>query len=246
MYVWVYDGSFEGLLTVIYKWFYTKDKPERVVSQDHYQMDLLLEAVIVENDSEQAQKVTEGILQKLGKEIFEHIVKVYLSEDKDLAIIILKFLEYGFKKGAGVINHLADERVAPFVNRSAGVSRESHKLLGLVRFMELEGDILYCSYESTYSLLLILAPHFADRLGNQVWVIHDIGRELAAFYRNEEWHIAPLPKDFKPKLTDSEDLFQGLWQRYYKHIAIEERKNENLRRQNMPKKYWKYLVELKK
>lgn len=246
MYVWVYDGSFEGLLTVIYKWFYTKEKPQRVVAEDFYQMDLLLEMITIECDSEEAQKVTEGILKKLGKETFEHIVKVYLSEDKDLAMITIKFLEYAFKKGAGVINHLADERVAPFVNRSAAVSRESHKLLGMVRFMELEGDVLYCAYESTYSLLLILAPHFADRLGNQVWVIHDIGRELAAFYRNNEWHIAPLPGNFKPKTTDLEDLFQSLWQRYYKHIAIEERKNEKLRMQNMPKKYWKYLVELKK
>ena len=35
-----------------------------------------------------------------------------------------------------------------------------------------------------------------------------------------------------------------LWLRFYDSIAIDERKNEKLRIQNMPKKYWKNLPEM--
>ena len=245
MFVWVYDGSFEGLLTTIYAWFYTKDKPSKIVEANRFQGDLLYEEIAIVNDAVQSQKVADGIMKKLGSETFELMMKAYLSEDEDIAMIIIQFLEYAFKDGAKVIKHLADPRVAAFANRSAAVSRESHKLIGLIRFVELEGGILYASYESTYSQLLILAPHFAQRLSNQIWVIHDIKREQAAFYRNNEWYMTALAADFTVTQTAAEEMFQGLWQRYYKHIAIEQRKNENLRRQNMPKKYWKYLVELK-
>lgn len=43
-------------------------------------------------------------------------------------------------------------------------------------------------------------------------------------------------REFRVQLSEDETLFQNSWKRYYKHIAIEERKNHNLRRQNMPKK----------
>lgn len=246
MCVWVYDGSFEGLLTVVYAWFHHNEKPFKIVDTAHYEMDLLLEEVQIISDPIQAQKVSEGILKKLGKDIFELMLKAYLSEDKDIAYIIIRFLEYAFKKGSVVINNLADARVAEFAKRSAAVSRESHKLIGLLRFVELENGILYAAYESTYSQLLIMAPHFASRLGNQCWVIHDKGRGLAVFYREGQWHMAPLAADISLEMADKEQLFQDLWKKYYKHIAIEERKNEALRRQNMPKKYWKYLIELEK
>lgn len=245
MRVWVYDGSIEGLLSTIYAWFYSNEKPERIRDEAHYQADLLLERMDLVSDPLQAQKVMDGILEKLGRDTFELMLKAYLSEDEDIAMIIIRFLEYAFKKGAGVIQHLADPRVAAFAKRSAAVSRESHKLIGLLRFVELDSGILYAAYESTYSQLLILAPHFAERLSNQVWVIHDKARGLAAFYRSGQWHVSELTSAFEYEAADSEALIQELWKRYYAHIAIAERKNENLRRQNMPKKYWKYLIELK-
>lgn len=245
MCVWVYDGSIEGLLSTIYAWFYSSERPERIRDLAHYQEDLLLSKVDIVSDSLSAQKVMDGILKRLGRDSFELMLKAYLSEDEDIAMIIIRFLEYAFKKGPEVIHHLADPRVSAFAKRSAAVSRESHKLIGLLRFVELDSGILYGAYESTYSQLLILAPHFAERLSNQVWVIHDKARGLAAFYRGGQWHIAELGSDFEYTAADSEALIQGLWKRYYAHIAIAERKNENLRRQNMPKKYWKYLIELK-
>ncbi len=245
MCVWVYDGSFEGLLTVIYAWFKSTNKPFKIEDEKHYQADLLLEEIRIITDSDQARRVSNGIMEKLGKESFELIVKAYLSEDEEIALIIIRFLEYAFKKGPQVIQHLADPRVANFAKRSAAVSRESHKLIGLIRFVELSGGILYGAYESTYSQLLILAPHFSQRLSNQCWVLHDKARNMAAFYREGQWHITPLNIDISIEITDTEQLFQDLWKRYYKHIAIEARKNEKLRIQNMPKKYWNYLTELK-
>lgn len=244
MNVWVYEDHFEGLMTVVYAWFYSKEKPYRMVAEQHYQQDLLSHVKYITTDSHQAQKVVDGIVNKLGKDTFELLIKAYLSEDVNIADIIIQFLDYAFKNGAKVVNHLSDPRVAAFMGRSAAVSRESHKLLGMVRFAELSNGILYGAYDSTYNQVLILAPHFAQRLGNQVWVIHDRKRGIGAFYQKGQWHMGEMPENLGVQLSEDETLFQNLWKRYYKHIAIEERKNHNLRRQNMPKKYWHFLTEL--
>jgi probable DNA metabolism protein len=44
-------------------------------------------------------------------------------------------------------------------------------------------------------------------------------------------------------LAEDEVLFQKLWKQYYKSICIQERKNDKVHRQLLPKRFWKYLPE---
>ena len=43
---------------------------------------------------------------------------------------------------------------------------------------------------------------------------------------------------------DEEEQVVALWRRFYADISNPDRYNPNLRRQFMPKKYWRYLTEL--
>lgn len=245
MLVWEYDGSFEGFLSLAYHWFYAKERPEHVITELTGQCHLLWQIEYIGTDLVLAEKVAHGILKKLGTENFERVMKVFWSESENAAEVILEFLKYGFAKGPKVIDDLADPRVEPFYKLVVAVSRESHKLMGLLRFKELKGGVLYAAYESTYNQLSLIAPHFVDRLSTETWVIHDLGRKQAAFYRRDQWHIAALDAQTNLSLAEGEEAFEQMWQRYYERIAIEERKNLKLRTQNMPKKYWKYLNEIK-
>ena len=44
-------------------------------------------------------------------------------------------------------------------------------------------------------------------------------------------------------MAEDEQLFQQLWRTYFKTIAIKERINPKLHRQNLPVRFWKYLTE---
>ncbi|MDR1181486.1 MAG: DUF4130 domain-containing protein, partial [Bacteroidales bacterium] len=44
-------------------------------------------------------------------------------------------------------------------------------------------------------------------------------------------------------LAEEECYFQATWKQYLQSISIKERKNPNLQRQHMPKRFWKYLTE---
>ncbi len=244
MFVWEYDGSFEGMLTVVYEWFYTKIKPEWITTAGDGARLLFTQDKWIASDDVKAQKVLKGIYDKLGEENFERVLKVFLSEAEGRELIIVRFLEEGFKIGKRAIEHLSCEAISTFHKLVVAYSKEEQKMYGLIRFQILESEILYSGYETKYNLLPFLASHFAQRLGNQIWVLHDLGREEAAFYQNGKWHIHALDRNQAFNMSEDEKKFQALWQTYYKHIAIEERKNHKLRMQFMPKKYWKYLTEL--
>jgi probable DNA metabolism protein len=44
-------------------------------------------------------------------------------------------------------------------------------------------------------------------------------------------------------MAEDEKLFQEMWKTYFKSIAIKERINPKLHKQNMPVRYWKHLTE---
>ena len=45
-------------------------------------------------------------------------------------------------------------------------------------------------------------------------------------------------------IHEDEEDYQDMWRAYYKHMAIQSRKNLKLKKNYMPMKYWKHLVEL--
>lgn len=243
MVIFLYDGTFEGLLTAIYEGWYNPRKPDRIELPDHRQEGLLDEAIWIETDSAKAEKVSGAISNKLSKEILEHVLYAWLSEDTAAGTVVYRFLRHAFKVGPACIGSEAHPEVNPLLRLSRSVTRESHRLLGLVRFMELDNGIYYSRFEPDFNVLMILASHFAQRLGEQVWVLHDSRRGIAAFYNKESWHIAEVspPKDLQ--LHENEKEMQACWQEYFRRIAIKERFNPKLQRQMMPKKYWRYLVE---
>jgi len=122
------------------------------------------------------------------------------------------------------------------------VSRKRHRFLGLLRFSEL-GGVLYAPFEPEGDLLPLVAGHFARRLGGERWIIHDTGRNMAAVFENGTWRVAAFRTGGPLPLPGKEREIRDLWKRYFFSTAVQTRKNAELQRQFMPKKYWKYLPE---
>lgn len=240
---YLFDGSFEGLLTAVYEGFYSPDKPDGIRCEATYEPMLMDEFVELPTDGEKARKVADAISSKLSAEVFKHVLYAYFSEEPDVGDVVYQFLKLAFKKGPSIIDHESEPTINRLLRMSRSVSFEAHRMLGLVRFMELESGIFYSKLEPTRNILAVLAQHFSERLGSQTWVIHDLKRERAAFYDQQNWFIRDLPASDAVKLHERELDIQAMWQEYFKRIAIKERINPKLQQGMMPKKYWKYLVE---
>lgn len=244
MNIYLYDGSFEGLMTAIYAGYYEAWPVDQIIDTLQYVPQLMDETKLIYTDHEKSERVVQAIQRKLKERAFQMVLYAFLSEHEKRGTMIYRFLRFAFKVGPQAVDYLAHQDVTPMWDRYRAVARESHRMVGLVRFVELQSAILYSQYESDYNLVPILGEHFHDRLRGQPWILHDMVRQLGAVSDGERWYMRALTTPEVVQLHDREIDFQMLWQTYFKHIAIRERENKELQRSHMPKKYWKYLVEI--
>lgn len=130
------------------------------------------------------------------------------------------------------------------IKTARSIQRQIHKLMGLLRFREIEGGYLYASFTSDFNVIGPLTLHFSRRFPEERLIIHDTKRRKALFVEKgmlyEVVFLNTLPPD-----TDEESFFCQLWQRYHQNISITERENKKLQRQNIPIKFQHWLTEFK-
>jgi len=239
---YIYDGSFDGFLSVIYNCYYQK-RPANIERESNYAPDMLYEDNHIVTDIVKSNKVSKAILEKISKDTLIHVYQAFLSETIGIELKIFRYIQLGFKLGNKINDLLTDEIVIEVHKYSRKVGYEAHRFLGLVRFQEFK-SILYAAIEPDYNILEIIGDHFKSRLTNEKWVIHDVKRKIGIVYENNEWILREL-KFGKLESHDAEELFyQNLWKVFHKSVSIKERSNERLQMQHMPKKYWNNLIEM--
>jgi len=245
MNVYIYDGSFDGLLTLIYKSYHNRQSPNKIISSQEEQTDFLATYINIITDGEKAKKVYDAIIQKISYDALSNVYYAFLSEQPGCEMSIFNYIRLGFKIGKSIDDYLSKDIVLGIHDLSTKVNRERHAMLGLIRFVELDRGLLYAKFGPKYNVLSLVSPHFAKRLASEKWVIFDENRELASIFNGEEWYITEIKLQNDFEISDKEKLFQSLWKNYFDNISIKERKNLKLQQKNMPKRYWKYLTEKK-
>ncbi|MDW7675216.1 MAG: TIGR03915 family putative DNA repair protein [Bacillota bacterium] len=243
MIIFSYDGSFSGLLTAIYAAYYSDTKPQQIVPVGDISTNLFTTPIHISTDELKAEKVLNGIKQKISSQAMRHVYYAFLSETKDASTLIYQYLQLGFRIGKQVDYMLTDNCVHNIHQLYQKVGKERHRLLGLVRFQELEGGVYYATIEPDHNVVTLLAPHFASRLRGQSWIIHDLKRGLAVLFNKQEWIVTLDQLQSELVRSKEEARFQSLWQTFFENISIKERSNPKLQRQFMPRRYWDNLVE---
>jgi len=241
--VFVHDGTFQGLLTVIQRLRQNGEEPEDIRGDGAtLQESLLAETVHVTTDAAQVERACSDICSLISKRVLRHALHAFLSETKGADYHIYRYLRLGWEMGAALDSRLGDEHVHAVHGMSRCTGREAHRMRGFLRFRRLESGLYYAPMQSECDVLCLVAPYFRGRMGDQDWMIHDLAREQAAFCRRGELEFSALT-GFDPRLTEEEGFYQDLWRDYFKTIAIAGRKNPRLQMSCMPKKYWNILIE---
>ncbi len=247
---YLYDGSFDGLLTCIYYHYY-EAAASGIYQQDHYQPSLMVNTRIVETNPAWAMRVYTAIEEKISRDALEKIYHVYLSSDSNKENLILNYLRLGFKMGAKV-DHFHSHPDVYFLHKvNRKVTLETHRLLGLLRFKDM-GQFLYAAISPDHNILPLIADHFADRLAGERWIIHDLMRKLAIIYDGQndkrqksirdKWYLSDFPYSLE-EIADKDQHWPELWQLYFNRIGIEARLNPRLQSQFVPQRYRRYLLE---
>lgn len=239
----IYDGSFPGLLTAIYEAFYSREKPDKILKVEEYQPGLFTNKILIKTDLTKSDRVYQAIKEKISVYSLKKIYHVYLSEKENIGFLVYQYLKIGFKMGKKIDSYLNNDIVDQVNKISSKVGREMHLILGLLRFKKIQGAVFYAPFEPDYNIISLIAPHFAWRLPDQNWIIHDKKRLLAAIYNKNEWVLTEMGNPPDLEIPEEEKFYQDLWQSFYRNITIESRKNPRLQCSFMPKRYWKYLIE---
>ena len=244
MIIYLYDGSFEGLLTSFYRAFRGNSEPDEIISKYEPTHPLASRKIEIETDPNKADKVYRGIKKRISNKAVKNVKYCYLSEEKRIGSKLHLYLQLGFKLGASLDDRLDEKPVLEIQQLTQKVGRERHRMLGLVRFREIKRGAYYAPIEPDYNIVSLIAPHFGARMKNQNWIIHDLKRDLAAIYDTEDWVLTEIPGNESPDYSDREEHYQDLWAKYFRSASVPGRKNKSLQRRYVPQRYWKHLVEM--
>lgn len=247
MKIFLYDDTFEGLLTSIYYGFYSESPPTSIYGKSESNVPLLLDEIIdISTEEDKFKKVMDAIIVKIDALCLKNIYIVYLSNYEEKGIIILKYLKIAFKlaKNTHAFLNIDVIRLIDTINNK--VSIEIHRFKGFIRFNYIHGKFLYSSIEPDNDILELLGDHFMIRFSNEYFIIHDISREKALVYNCVSYEIISMSISDYKKLSEHYDQYSDLWRCYFESTTIVERMSPKLQSKMMPKRYWNHIFETQK
>ena len=230
MNVYLYDKTFDGLLTAVFDAYFRKTFPDALLSEGDALPLFCDDLHTVVTDEEKAARVWRGLQNKVSSSALGCLTQSWLSELPD----VLRLAQI-WKKVDG-------ERV---------------HIMQFVRFQKAADGTFFAAFEPQYNALPLTVQHFKDRFANQKWIIYDMKRRYGFYYDLQEVTLIAFDDDSREAhlitgmldeslMDKDEKLFQQLWKTYFKAICIKERMNPRKHKQDMPVRYWKYLTEKQK
>ena len=236
-----YDGSFDGLLTVIYMAYNDRESNMLRVNAKAEQLILALDDIHIITDFSKARRVEKSICDKLSYNFLNSIRTCFLSYDKNKDTIIIHTVYKALKQGEEILNSL-DEHAFYMNKLVKQVLNERHRYLGLLRFKEMKDGIMFSTIEPKNNILPILISHFKNRMKREKIAIFDKGRKMIVYYDGKKAEIF-FVESLEIEWSDEEIEYSELWKTFHKSISIKERENKKLQQSNIPKYYWKHLIE---
>lgn len=246
---YVYDGSWPGLITVVFTLFNEKRPALSVVRDRLLVTDLFHDIREVVTDEASATRVQGSARSLLGARRMRDLWTCHLAERADVDRLLVEFLTIAFTGGG--VNDTRDVTVLGLRQWRKHVSHEKHQMEAFVRFQENTDGVWTSTIAPAYDVLPLIATHFRKRYPDMEWVIADKLRGYGLYHRNGQVLPVRFVHEKEPLLpaphieaAKNESAYVALWKTYFRSVDIPERRNLKLQMQHMPKRHWKHMVEM--
>ena len=248
---YTYDGTFEGLLTVLFTIYDWRAAPNSIQPEATAQTGLFAQPAHRETDEALATRVWDGLLKSMDQEARTRLYHVFLSEDAERELLIFRYVDLALRSAQDIAENYGNADVRRVQRLAQMMFREKHRMEAFVRFEKTQDELFHATIEPDMDVLPLIAAHFTKRYADQRWLIYDRRRHYGLYYDLTRTDVVQFENSTSMKSTDlaatvldeREPLFKLLWQAYFDHVNIPERKNLKLHRRHMPLHYWKYLSE---
>lgn len=255
MKIFIYDKTFEGLLTAVFDAYFRKTFPDILLGEGE-PLPLFYDGLhTVYTDKEKAERVWNGLQKKLSNISLSCLAASWLSELPQTDMLLFRYIQKAIDSPNSIELNFGDPVVLELSHIWKKVHREQHRIIQFLRFQKAADETFFAAIEPLYNVLSLIIPHCKNRFSEQKWLIYDLKREYGYYYdlssvteiqfENKEAHLlSGILSD--NQVHQDEKLFQKLWKEYFKSINIKERNNPKLHRQNLPVRFWKHLTEKQK
>ncbi|MDR1360448.1 MAG: TIGR03915 family putative DNA repair protein [Deltaproteobacteria bacterium] len=250
MQAFLYDQTFEGLLSAVFDAYSLKVFPDALLSADALTLVSASHEVLTGRDK--ALRVWKGLAARLSPNALGSLAYAWLGEEQGRDVRLFRCMRRVFDGQASPETDLSDPDITAVFRLARKVNSEALKLQGFARFQKSAQGIYFSAVNPRHNVLPLLLPHFAGRFPDQRWILYDAGRGYGFFRVGGEYReIIPdtacleqnrLREDL---LAEGEKLFQSLWRNYCRALVIKERLNPALQSRCMPRRYWPYLTEMR-
>lgn len=252
MIVFRYDKTWEGLLTAVFHAYNRHTFPDQLLAP-HETFPLFCEDTLeVVTDASLADRVWQGIRCRLPAAFLRGITACWLSDESGVDMLLFRYLRKLFDSEGRAVFNTADPDVSAMNNLWKRMDNEANKVMQFVRFQRTLDDVYFAATAPRFNVLPLTLGYFADRFHDQLWLVYDMHRHYGYYYdlqKPAEVRFDPEPEFLSSGwlphglLSKDEQLLRRMWQTYFESTVIKERLNLRLQRQNMPARFWPYLVE---
>ena len=232
MNIFLYDKTFEGLLTSVFEAYSRRIFPDTLLLEGEPLPLFYDEIFTVITDEEKSGRVWRGLQKKLSSAALACLAQCWLAEEPETPMLLFRYIRKAIDAPRSIETNFADPDVLEFSRMWKRVDWERIRLLQFVRFQKAADGTFFAAIEPEKNALPLVTGHFKDRFADQRWLIYD----------SREGHLVTGMLD-ESLMDGDEQLFQSLWKTYFKAICIKERLNPRKHKQDMPVRYWKYLTE---
>ncbi|MFA0964193.1 TIGR03915 family putative DNA repair protein [Roseivirga sp. BDSF3-8] len=250
---YIYDGSFEGFLTLVFEAYERKAYPETIMIKGKVQPLLFGEPVEVFTDESKSSRVWRGLIKKVSHGNARKLYRAFLSEQSGVEMLLFRLISDVFDRNNTKLDDFRQAEILELHRLDKMIGREVHRMHAFVRFRKSKDGLYFALIEPDFNVIPLIGSHFKKRYTDQPWLILDIRRNYGIHYDLKEMKevriiersrgLRELYHSTPEGIEESDDGYQELWRTYFNSVNIPERKNLKLHLQHVPVRYWKYLPE---
>ncbi len=195
----IYDGSFNGFLTAIFKVYERKTLVADIQKKSVCQKGLFSQTETVFTQIYLAKRVWNSIQAK-NSLAMKHIYFAFMSETPGIELLLYKYIKKLFSPNGALSLNFSNDLESKIGQLAKAVAKEKKYVEGSVCFQLTQDDVFFAQLNSNYDVLPLVSKHFRERHLQQEWVIYDTRRKYALYYNLKSIEIVKL--NFKGAIGD--------------------------------------------
>ncbi|MFS4491773.1 TIGR03915 family putative DNA repair protein [Maribacter sp. 2308TA10-17] len=193
----IYDGSFNGFLSAVYKAFDERIQVADIQKNSIAQRGLFSDTETVFTQMDQAKRVWNGV-QKKSNAAIKNIYFAFLSEATGIELLLYRYIrKLYFPKDMLQLNFTDDAAIR--INQLAkSVGKEKKYMEAGLKFDATEDNIQLAFINPDNDVLPLISKHYRFQYSNKPWLIFDRKRNYGLYYNLKTVELISLDTDAIP------------------------------------------------